>query len=110
MPDDGRNPYIYPAHSHFLLPLCASQTDRVETDREHGEPDLSYVLAAAGRALPRAAGSRSVFDAAELRRAWVWVGGYGWVCGRRTGARHFCLWRMSCMSACRRVGVSADIG
>ena len=53
MPDDGKNPYIYLAHYHFLLPLvCASQTDRVETDREHGEPDLSYVLAAAG---PRAA-------------------------------------------------------
>eukprot|EP00966_Prymnesium_polylepis_P015960 368434-Prymnesium_polylepis.1 len=34
---------------------------------------------------------------------WVWVR----VCGRCTGAQHFCLCRMSCVSACRRVGVSA---
>eukprot|EP00966_Prymnesium_polylepis_P145254 3354274-Prymnesium_polylepis.1 len=50
MPDDGTNPYIYPA---LLLPLRASQTDRVETDREHGEPDIMHLRPRGSR--PRAA-------------------------------------------------------
>jgi len=36
------------------------------TNHEHGEHSCIYALAAAGRALPRAAGSRSVLGAAEL--------------------------------------------
>ena len=89
-----------------MLPLCASQTDRVETDREHGEPDIIYVLAAAGRALPRAAGSRSVFDAAELKAS-MGVGGWVWVgvrapCGRPAFLFVSNVVRVG-VSACRRV-------
>ena len=39
----------------------------METDREHGEPGCIYALAAADRALPCEAGSRSVSDATELK-------------------------------------------
>ena len=41
-------------------------TARRLTNLEHGEPSGICALAAAGRALPRAAGSRSVRDAGEL--------------------------------------------
>ena len=81
----------------------------METDREHGESDRIYVLAAAGRALPRAAGSRSVSDAAELKGepGWVWVGvdvGAGAV---RAPGSFVCVECRACLrvcvSVCRRV-------
>ena len=65
-------------------PACPSDLRATGKDAQHEEPDGAsattetdeiyvattetciYALAAADRALPRAAGSRSVFDAAEL--------------------------------------------
>ena len=54
-------------------------TARRLTNRKHEELNGIYALAAAGRALPRAAGSRSIFDAASPGLSmgvdgWVWVG------------------------------------
>ena len=44
-----------------------TETDEIfVATTEHGEASFICGLAAAGRALPRAAGSRSVRDAAEL--------------------------------------------
>ena len=44
-----------------------TETDEIfVATTEHGEASFICALAAAGRALPRAAGSRSVRDAGEL--------------------------------------------
>ena len=60
-------------------------TARRLTNRKHEELSGIYALAAAGRALPRAAGSRSIFDAAE---PWA-EHGCGWVgVGGCAGAAH----------------------
>ena len=79
-----------------------TETDEIfVATTEHGEASFICGLAAAGRALPRAAGSRSVRDAAELWAehgcGWVGVGG----CEGAVRAPGVCLGRMSCVSACR---------
>ena len=83
-----------------------TETDEIfVATTEHGELSCIYALAAACRALPRAAGSRSVRDAAELWAehgcGWVGVGGYA------GAAREPGLFVCVECRACPRVSVSA---
>ena len=78
-------------------------TARRLTNRKHEELSGIYALAAAGRALPRAAGSRSIFDAAEPWAEHVGVGEWVWVGVRAPRGRPAFL----SVSNVVRVGVSA---
>ena len=84
-----------------------TETDEIfVATTEHGEASFICGLAAAGRALPRAAGSRSVSDAAELEAS-MGVGGWVWLGVRAPYGRPALLFVANVVrvgvSACRRV-------
>eukprot|EP00966_Prymnesium_polylepis_P157601 3642422-Prymnesium_polylepis.1 len=63
MPDDGTNPYIYPAILTFAAAVRVADRPCGERPRARG---ARHHLRPRG-SRPRAASSRSVFDAAELK-------------------------------------------
>ena len=85
-----------------------TETDEIfVATTEHGEASFICGLAAAGRALPRAAGSRSVRDAAELwaEHGCGWVGVHGFAGAAHAPGLCVCV---ECR-ACPRVRVSACV-